>query len=150
MVLVEGRCCLIFGIDHHGVGGDFGLACAGKGIAQHGGTKALPLVYLRHRQSPHAHRGNGGVTRQLFGQGSGQITQPDAAGGQRVVGGNLPLCGTRDKAACYTAAHILADLLMQVLVQRWRAAMKGGALVLRRQSFNLEGADAHEPALTTQ
>lgn len=130
MVPVERAGLRVLGVGHQGIGRDLGADTARQGVGQQRGAQALAFEGQRHSQPTHADGRDGAVARQLAGDGGRQIRQRHTGCGKGVVALNLAPGGQGDKARGHLAAHVLADLLAQVAVER------GGSAALERPSQN--------------
>ncbi|CAM5778690.1 hypothetical protein CCAE64S_00188 [Castellaniella caeni] len=77
MMPIEGRGRIVFGIYHHGKGGNLGAGSTIKRIGQQSTTQPLSLESLIHSQAAHANRWHRRIARQLFADISGKLCQQD-------------------------------------------------------------------------
>ena len=92
-------------------------------------------------------RWDGRVARQTAGYFGRQLGQRDTGRGKGVVSGDLAGWAERHEAVAQSASRILRGAFAQVLIERFNAAAKTGAIVTLAQRFDDDAFYHREAAM---
>jgi hypothetical protein len=131
VVTVELGGQLIRGIDDQRKSSNVGPRRPRQRIGQQRAAHPLTLEVLIDSQPPHADGVYRRVTRQLFAGFRRKIGQQNAAGRQRVKASNALALRhiKRDKTGGDPTPDVLADLLVEIMIQRRDATFEGATLM---------------------
>jgi len=130
MMLIEGNCLLIFGVDEKREGGDIGMHRPMSGICEKSCPEAAALKSLVDSQTTDAHRGESWITGQAFGLLRRQINHWNARRRERVVGSDTTGCNFDGyETVRHAAANVLSGLGLNVSIECFLAAVKRRTVV---------------------
>lgn len=131
MVTVELGGHLILGIDDQRKGGNVCPRRPRQRIGQQRTAQPLALEVLIDSQPPHADSRNRRVARQLFASFRWKVGQQNAAGSECVKTSNALALRhiERNKTGYDPAPDVLANLLVEIMIQRRNATFESAAIM---------------------
>ena len=143
---IEGRGGIVLGVDHHchrcnliGMG-----EAAAQGIQKQMLPEALALRGLIHGEPAQQSDGELRIARQLVGQFVRQVDQGQHRSRQGVVAADARVrLVDGDERRGHALIRVLPGLMLQVAVERFRAAVKDSSVVLSAQRLDSDAGYCH-------
>src|SRR5205085_10485817 len=100
-------------------------------------AQSLPGKLSVDGEPPHESGGQYRIARQFPGNIRRQIVQSQAARSERIISrDSLSVRRNRHKAFRNPPAHILTGLCTQIAIERFRSALEGKSVVMRRKRLD--------------